>query len=111
MRTLATAVVAAVLATSAATTPAAGAAPNSPLLAYLNRISGQSTISGQHNREPNADPTRYTREAQRITGLHPWTLGRGLPVLPNDVSNRQIMINEAIRQWRAGRRCGGSSTR
>lgn len=83
--------------------PAAiAAAPNSPLLAYLNRISGQHTISGQHNREPNSDPTRYTREAQRITGLTPGLWGGDFLFAADDVNNRQTMINEAIRQWRAG---------
>lgn len=78
------------------------AAPGSPLLAYLNRISGQSIVSGQHNREPNADPTRYTRMAQQITGQTPGLWGGDFLFLPDDVNNRQTMINEAIRQSRAG---------
>ena len=82
--------------------PAGAAAPNSPLLGYLARISGNHTISGQHNREPNADPTTYTRIAQRITGQTPGLWGGDLLFSPDDVAHRQTMIDEAIRQWHAG---------
>lgn len=72
------------------------------LISYLSRISGQATLSGQHNREPNADPTRYTRTAQAITGQTPGLWGGDFLFLPEDVNARQTMVSEAIRQWQAG---------
>jgi mannan endo-1,4-beta-mannosidase len=102
---------AAVIATSAAliavglSAPPAQAFPpttKAALINYLASISGQSTVSGQHNREPNSDPTRYTRLAQGITGQTPGLWGGDFLFEAADVSNRQTMINEAIRQWQGG---------
>lgn len=72
------------------------------LISYLNSISGQNTLSGQHNREPNSDPTRYTRVAQSITGQTPGLWGGDFLFEAADVNARQTMINEAIRQWQGG---------
>ena len=50
--------------------PSARAFPASTraaLIDYLTGISGQYTLSGQHNREPNSDPTKYTRSTH-LTG-------------------------------------------
>lgn len=69
---------------------------------YLAGISGRSTIAGQHNREPNSDPTKYTRVAQQITGQTPGLWGGDFLFSPDDVNHRQTMISEAIRQWQAG---------
>ena len=88
--------------TTTATSPAQAAAPGSPLLAFLNRISGQNIVSGQHNRETNSDPTRYTRMAQAITGQTPGLWGGDFLFSPADVANRTTMVDEAIRQSRAG---------
>ena len=57
--------VAALAAFTAVATPARAFPPSTraALTGYLNSISGQYTLSGQHNREPNSDPTRYTRVA------------------------------------------------
>jgi mannan endo-1,4-beta-mannosidase len=91
------------VAVAAAVAPAAhAAAPGSPLLAFLNRISEQNIVSGQHNREPNSDPTRYTRTAQAITGQTPGLWGGDFLFSPADVANRTTMVDEAIRQSRAG---------
>jgi mannan endo-1,4-beta-mannosidase len=86
-------------------TPRAEAFPatsRDSLISYLNTISGQYTISGQHNREPNTDPTKYTRVAQSITGQTPGLWGGDFLFLPEDVNARQTMVSEAIRQWQAG---------
>ncbi|GAA3343311.1 hypothetical protein GCM10020358_41870 [Amorphoplanes nipponensis] len=72
------------------------------LISYLSGISGRHTISGQHNREPNTDPTKYTRTAQAITGRTPGLWGGDFLFLPEDVNARQTMVSEAIRQWRDG---------
>jgi mannan endo-1,4-beta-mannosidase len=72
------------------------------LLTYLNGISGQNTIAGQHNREPNSDPTTYTRVAQSITGQTPGLWGGDFLFEGADVAARQTMVNEAILQWQGG---------
>jgi mannan endo-1,4-beta-mannosidase len=97
-----TAAVIATVAAAAVLPTAQAAQPGSPLLAYLNRISGQYTLSGQHNREPNSDPTKYTRVAQQITGQTPGLWGGDFLFASADVNARQTMINEAINQWRSG---------
>jgi mannan endo-1,4-beta-mannosidase len=97
-----TLVAAVVLALVTPVEPAAAARPDSRLLAYLNQISGQRTISGQHNREPNSDPTKWTRAVRDITGETPGLWGGDFLFLPDDVNNRQTMVDEALRQWQAG---------
>jgi mannan endo-1,4-beta-mannosidase len=72
------------------------------LLAYFSQISGKSTIAGQHNREPNSDPTKWTRVVHDITGVYPGLWGGDFLFLPDDVASRQSMVDEAIRQWNAG---------
>jgi len=72
------------------------------ILEYLNSISGTNTISGQHNREPNSDPSKWSRVVEDITGLNAGLWGGDFLFLPDDVQNRQTMIDEAIRQWNAG---------
>lgn len=87
-------------------TPGAGqafpASTRTALISFLNSISGQSMLSGEHNREPNSDPTRYTRMAQGITGQTPGLWGGDFLFLADDVNNRQTMVSEAIRQWQGG---------
>ncbi|GAA3578788.1 hypothetical protein GCM10022419_070310 [Nonomuraea rosea] len=77
-------------------------ASRTDLTTYLAGISGRSTLSGQHNREPNSDPTKYTRVAQGITGQTPGLWGGDFLFAAADVANRQTMVNEAIRQWQGG---------
>jgi len=93
-----------VVAALTATTPAQAfpATSRTALLGYLSGISGQHTLSGQHNREPNSDPTRYTRTAQAITGQTPGLWGGDFLFLPADVAARQTMVDEAVRQWQGG---------
>ncbi|GIH94775.1 glycosyl hydrolase [Planobispora siamensis] len=78
------------------------AASRTDLINYLTGISGRYTLSGQHNREPNSDPTKYTRVAQQITGQTPGLWGGDFLFASSDVANRQTMVNEAIRQWQGG---------
>ncbi len=54
------------------------AAPNEPApvsafksLNFLYKISGNKTITGIHNREPNATPARWTDEVFSTTGKYP----------------------------------------
>ncbi len=102
LRGLVVAVTATLVAALGAAVDATAARPDSRLLAYLNQISGQRTISGQHNREPNSDPTKWTRTARDITGETPGLWGGDFLFLPDDVNHRQAMVDEAVRQWQAG---------
>ena len=102
---LVTVVAALVTAAGVGVAPDAAAFPatsRDQLIGYLRQISGRSTLSGQHNREPNSDPTRYTRVAQGITGQTPGLWGGDFLFLPADVNARQTMVSEAIRQWQSG---------
>jgi mannan endo-1,4-beta-mannosidase len=83
-------------------TPSAAAPPGSTVMAYLNQISGNHTISGQHNREPNSDPTKWTRTVRDITGETPGLWGGDFLFSSDDVNHRATMVDEAIRQWQAG---------
>lgn len=83
-------------------TPAAATSPGSTVMALLNDISGNHTISGQHNREPNADPSKWTRTVRDITGNTPGLWGGDFLFAADDVNHRTTMVDEAIRQWRAG---------
>ncbi|MBV1851367.1 RICIN domain-containing protein [Catellatospora sp. NEAU-YM18] len=78
------------------------ASTRAQLVSFLNGISGQNMLSGQHNREPNSDPTKYTRVAQSITGQTPGLWGGDFLFDSADVNARQTMVNEAIRQWQGG---------
>lgn len=74
----------------------------SDVLNYFSSISGSKIIAGQHNREPNSDPSKWTRVARDITGLYPGLWGGDFLFLPDDVQHRQNMIDEAIKEWQAG---------
>ncbi|WP_049567464.1 glycosyl hydrolase [Nonomuraea sp. SBT364] len=103
-RSLAPVVAAALLLVAGLASPALAfpAASRADLIDYLAGISGRSTLSGQHNREPNSDPTKYTRLVQGITGQTPGLWGGDFLFASSDVANRQTMVNEAIRQWQGG---------
>ncbi|XXT14527.1 glycosyl hydrolase [Sorangium sp. So ce429] len=82
---------------------AASAAPrDSKVLKFLYSISGSKTIAGQHNREPNADPARWTRKIQQITGKHPLLWGGDFLFDADSIKHRGTMIGEAKRQWARG---------
>lgn len=72
------------------------------VLKYLNTIWGTNIITGQHNRNPNSDPTRWTNVVQNITGKLPGLWSADLLYTHEDVQDRHIMLDEAIRQWNDG---------
>ena len=80
----------------------AHAATNSTVLDYLYTISGTKTISGQHNREPNSDPAKWTNWIYSVTEEYPGLWGGDFLYLQEDVNNRWTMINEAKEQWNKG---------
>lgn len=78
--------------------------PNTPFktLNYLYRISGKKTMAGIHNREPNATPARWTNEVFTVTGKYPALWSGDFLFQAENINNRQLMIDEAKKQWKQG---------
>jgi mannan endo-1,4-beta-mannosidase len=74
------------------------------LLAYLDSISGQATITGQHN-YPN-DSSRWTDLAYDLTAKYPGLFGQDFGFSAGDdkdsVLSRPAMIEEVKRQYQNG---------
>jgi mannan endo-1,4-beta-mannosidase len=71
-------------------------------LNYLYKISGKKTVSGIHNREPNATPAIWTEKTKEVTGKYPGLWSGDFLFQKENMDNRGIMIKEAIKQWKAG---------
>lgn len=71
-------------------------------LDYLYSISGKKTLSGIHNREPNATPARWTNEVFAKTGKYPALWSGDFLFQADNINNRQVMIDEAKVQWKKG---------
>jgi mannan endo-1,4-beta-mannosidase len=71
-------------------------------LNYLYSISGSKTVSGIHNREPNATPSRWTDQVDSVTGRFPGFWSGDFLFQQDNIKNRQLMVNEALRQWKNG---------
>ncbi|GAA3962878.1 RICIN domain-containing protein [Allohahella marinimesophila] len=71
-------------------------------LDYLYSISGKQTVAGHHNREPNADPARWTDTIYVKTGKFPAMWSGDFLFQQDNIANRWTMINEAKRQWQNG---------
>ncbi|MGV8878112.1 MAG: glycoside hydrolase family 26 protein [Sphingobacteriaceae bacterium] len=71
-------------------------------LNYLYAISGKYTLAGIHNREPNSKPSRWTEEVKNTTGKYPGLWSGDFLFQADNIANRQIMINEAVKQWEQG---------
>lgn len=72
------------------------------VIQYLNAISGSNIVSGQHNKEPAAQPTQYTQQVKDITGQYPGLWGGDLFFTSTDAANRQRVIDQAKTEWRNG---------
>jgi len=72
------------------------------VLEYLKHISGKKTVAGQHNREPNADPDKWTNEIFATTGKYPGLWSGDFLFQAENIAHRQTMIDEAIEQWKNG---------
>jgi mannan endo-1,4-beta-mannosidase len=72
----------------------------SAVLAYLTGPAKGRTISGQHNREPADEPTKWTEKVHDITGKYPGLWGGDLSF--HSPGDRPLLIAEAKRQWSAG---------
>ena len=71
-------------------------------LNYLYSISGKKTMAGIHNREPNATPALWTDSVYKTTGKFPGLWSGDFLFEQDNIDNRQIMINEAIAEWKKG---------
>jgi len=69
---------------------------------YLNKISGTQTVSGIHNREPNATPAKWTNEIFKTTGKFPGLWSGDFLFQAENIDNRKTMVDEALRQWNQG---------
>ncbi|RAW00967.1 glycosyl hydrolase [Pseudochryseolinea flava] len=71
-------------------------------LNFLNSISGQRTVAGQHNREPNANPSQWTNQIYSTTGRYPALWSGDFLFQADNIANRQTMINQAKVEWANG---------
>ncbi|NND07825.1 MAG: glycoside hydrolase [Saprospiraceae bacterium] len=71
-------------------------------LEYLCRISGQMTVAGQHNREPNSNPDQWTKYIKRITGKYPALWSGDFLFQQENIDDRPTMIKAAHLQWKNG---------
>src|SRR5687768_8270528 len=71
-------------------------------LTYLNSISGQRTVAGQHNREPNSNPSQWTNQIHSTTGKYPALWSGDFLFQADNIANRQTMINQAKVEWANG---------
>lgn len=74
----------------------------SQTLDYIQSISGKFTLAGQHNKEPNADPDKWTSFIKETTGKYPALWSGDFLFRQNDIDERWTMIHEAKKQWDQG---------
>lgn len=90
---------------SLALTPSAQGFPSrskQDVINYLNSVGGSQIVSGQHNKEPAADPNQYTRQVHDVTGQYPGLWGGDLMFRAEDVANRQQVVDQAEEEWANG---------
>ncbi|HYG18802.1 MAG TPA: glycosyl hydrolase [Ohtaekwangia sp.] len=71
-------------------------------LDYLYRISGTRTLSGIHNREPNSKPAQWTDQIYTTTQKYPALWSGDFLFQAENIDNRQVMVDEALKQWKRG---------
>ncbi|MBN2279589.1 MAG: T9SS type A sorting domain-containing protein [Candidatus Marinimicrobia bacterium] len=72
------------------------------VLEYLYSISGENILAGQHNREPNSDPDKWTEYIFEATGKYPALWSADFLFQQDNIDNRWTMIYEAKEQWDNG---------
>lgn len=87
---------------AAGSRPRAAAAGPADVVNHLKSISGNHTVTGQHNREPNSQPSKWTAKVHDITGVYPGLWGGDFLFAADDVANRQTMVNQAKTEWKNG---------
>jgi len=71
-------------------------------LEYIQGISGKKTLAGQHNKEPNSDPDKWTRYIHETTGKYPALWSGDFLFQQENIDARWNMIHEARKQWDQG---------
>ena len=71
-------------------------------LNYIYSISGNKTVAGIHNREPNANPRLWTDSISVLSGKTPALWSGDFLFLTDDIKERWTMIYEAEKQWNKG---------
>jgi mannan endo-1,4-beta-mannosidase len=71
-------------------------------LNYIYSISGNHTVAGIHNREPNTNPSLWTDSISILSGKTPGLWSGDFLFLKDDVDARWIMIYEAEKAWKKG---------
>ncbi|MDB5269997.1 MAG: glycoside hydrolase [Hymenobacter sp.] len=77
-------------------------AQSTQVLPYLQSISGTKTLAGQHNKEPNAEPTKWTDFIRKTTGKYPALWSGDFLFQQENIDNRWNMIKQARKQYRKG---------
>jgi mannan endo-1,4-beta-mannosidase len=72
------------------------------VLALLHEISGSRVVAGQHNREPNSEPSKWTAAIQQTTGKVPGLWSGDFLFQQDNIAHRPAMIAEASKQWAEG---------
>lgn len=72
------------------------------LLGYLNRLSGKGTLLGQHNYPQGVARTEWMEKAKSLSGRYPAVWGTDFGWDKSCKEARPGVVEEAIRQWRAG---------
>lgn len=72
------------------------------VLDYLYNISGKKILAGQHNKEPNTEPLKWTSFIFETTGNYPALWSGDFLFQQENIDNRWTMIHEAKRQWDKG---------
>ena len=80
----------------------ANAQTNFKTLNYLYSIKGNTVLGGMHNRQPNSDPSRYSRQLNGVTGQWPALYSADFQFEPGEIAARQTMINQVITEWNNG---------
>lgn len=75
---------------------------SSQVLDYLKSISGKKTLAGQHNKEPNAEPVKWTAFIHQTTGKYPALWSGDFLFQQENIDERWTMIHEAKKQWDSG---------
>src|ERR1700680_718900 len=80
----------------------ANTSTGSKTLNFLRIISGLRTVAGQHNREPNSDPAKWTNAIHDACGKFPGLWSGDFLYEQDNIDSRGTMISEAKNQWSHG---------
>ena len=102
VRLFTSALFATALATLCLMSSVASAQTNFKTLNYLYSIKWQNTLGGMHNRQPNANPNQYSQQLYNVVGQWPAFYSADFQFEPQEIANRQTMINQVITEWNNG---------